>query len=138
MIVIDANGAVLGRMATHVAKNLLNGEKVVVVNAEKAVISGSRKDIYGRYKQRWDRGNLANPTKATKQPRTPDRIVRRTIRGMVNFRTTRGAKAYKNLKVYIGVPEEYTDKAEKYTTRSPRKKLAVLELSKMLGWKGGE
>lgn len=138
MIVIDAEGAVLGRMGSHVAKQLLNGEKVVIVNAEKAIISGSPKDVYAKYKQRWDRTNRANPLKATIQPRVPDALVRRSIRGMLNFRTRRGMRAYRNLKVYMGVPNEYADKAEKIETKTPKKKITVLALSKMLGWTGGE
>ncbi|MFC2174961.1 50S ribosomal protein L13 [archaeon] len=138
MKVIDAEGAVLGRMATQAAKTLLKGEKVVIVNAEKAVISGNKTDIYEKYKQRWDRADRANPRHSPKLLRPPDKIVRRTVRGMLNHTTTRGAKAYKSLKVYIGVPEEYVDKGEKYGKATPRKKIDVLELSKMLGWKGGE
>ncbi|MCK4327837.1 MAG: 50S ribosomal protein L13 [Candidatus Diapherotrites archaeon] len=138
MIVIDADGAVLGRMATRVAKSLLNGEKVVIVNAEKAVISGSKKDIYARYKQRRDRADRANPRMGPKFPRTPDRIVRRTVRGMVNYKTQRGARAYKNLRTFLGVPEEYAEKAVKSEAAAPRKRMTVLELSRMLGWKGGE
>jgi ribosomal protein L13 len=43
--VIDATGLILGRMASHIAKRLLQGEKIIVVNAEKAAISGKRLSI---------------------------------------------------------------------------------------------
>lgn len=138
MIVIDASGAVLGRMASHIAKKLLNGESVVIINAEKAVISGNAKEVYAKYKRRLDITDRANPRKAIKFPRVPDRIVRRTVRGMLNYRTERGTKAYKRLKVFMGSPEEYVEKAERYAGKSPRKEVSVLELSRMLGWKGGE
>lgn len=138
MIVMDAEGAVLGRMASHAAKQLLHGEKVVIVNAEKAVISGGAKNIHAKYKQRLDRTNRANPLKQTKFPRVPDRIVRRTVRGMLNLKTNRGANAYKNLSVFMGVPDKYTEQVVKYEGKTPSKKITVLELSKMLGWKGGE
>ena len=139
MIVIDASDVVLGRLASYTAKKLLNGERVVIINAEKAVISGNAKDIYAKYKRRLDLTNRANPRKALKAPRIPDRIVRRTVRGMVNYRTERGANAYKRLRVYIGAPEEYVEKAMQLKTKlSGKKKVSVFELSKMLGWKGGE
>ncbi len=138
MIVINADGAVLGRLGAHVAKQLLKGEQIVIVNAEKTLISGSPKEVYSKYKQRWDRGNLANPKLAPIQPRVPNQLVRKAIRGMVNYRSQRGAKAYKNLKVFMGVPEEYEGKAENFVTPTPRKKITVFELSKMLGWTGGE
>ena len=138
MRIIDADGAVLGRLASYTAKKLLNGEKVVIVNAEKVIISGRKEDIYAKYKQRIDRADRANPKKGPMFPRVPDMLVRRTIRGMVNYKTTRGAKAYKSLRVVMGVPEDYKEKAEKYGAGSPRRSITVLELSRMLGWTGGE
>ena len=138
MRIIDADGAVLGRLASYTAKKLLNGEKVVIVNAEKVIISGRKEDIYAKYKQRIDRADRANPKKGPMFPRVPDMLVRRTVRGMVNYKTTRGAKAYKGLRVVMGVPDDYKDKAEKYGAGSPRRSITVLELSKMLGWTGGD
>jgi ribosomal protein L13 len=44
MIVIDASGSIMGRLASSVAKSLLNGEEVHVINAEEAVIS-DRKSV---------------------------------------------------------------------------------------------
>lgn len=138
MRIIDADGAVLGRLASYTAKKLLNGEKVVIVNAEKIIISGRKEDIYAKYKQRIDRADRANPKKGPMFPRVPDMLVRRTVRGMVNYKTTRGAKAYKSLRVVMGVPDDYKDKAEKYGAGSPRRSITVLELSRMLGWTGGD
>ena len=40
--VVDANNLILGRMATVVAKRLLQGESIIILNAEKTVISGKR------------------------------------------------------------------------------------------------
>lgn len=139
MIVIDASDAVLGRLASYTAKKLLNGERIVIINAEKAVISGNSKDIYAKYKKRLDITNRGNPRKALKFPRVPDRIVRRSIRGMLNYRTERGTNAYKRLKVFMGVPAGYDGKNPiKQAGRVPTKSVSVLELSRMLGWKGGE
>lgn len=136
MMVIDADGAVLGRMASQAAKALLRGERVAVVNAEKALISGRREDIYAKYKMRVDRANRANPHyKGPHFPRTPDLLVKRAIRGMVGLKTGRGAKAYKSLRVYVGVPDELKGKGVKREEQMPRNVMSVLELSKMLGWK---
>jgi len=52
--VIDADNLILGRLASHCAKLLLNGEEVTVVNAEKSVISGSKKSITSDYKEKRD------------------------------------------------------------------------------------
>ena len=109
MMVIDATDTILGRMASFVAKKALEGETIVIVNAEKAIISGNEENIKEKYKTRRDVGDRY---KGPFFPRMPDRIVRRAIRGMLPYKTTRGKEAYKRVKVFIGVPDEYKD-AEK-------------------------
>lgn len=106
MIVVDATNQILGRMATFVAKQALLGKEVRIINAEKAVISGSKSDIQGRFKQREGRGT---PTKGPFIPKMPDRYVRRVIRGMLPHRQTKGAEAYKRVLCYVGVPLEFKD-----------------------------
>ncbi|MEM1514999.1 MAG: 50S ribosomal protein L13, partial [Candidatus Bathyarchaeia archaeon] len=78
--IIDATGLVLGRMASVVAKRLLNGEKIIIVNAEKAVISGDKYIIIRRYHNYLQ---IGHPGKGPLHPRRPDRIVKRAIRGML-------------------------------------------------------
>jgi large subunit ribosomal protein L13 len=136
MKVIDVEGAVLGRISSQLAKELLKGEKIVVVNAEKAVITGRMEDIHARYKQRLDRSDRANPTKGPHFPRTPDRILKRAVRGMLHYKTVRGKNAMKNLIVFIGVPADYAGKAEKHTIRPPvHSYVTLLELCEKLGWR---
>lgn len=137
MKVIDVEGAVLGRIASQIAKQLLKGEMIVVVNAEKAIITGRKEDIYSKYKQRLDRSDRANPRKGPHFPRTPDRLFKRAVRGMVGHKTQRGKNALKNLKVYIGVPSEFDGKIEKHNIRQPTCSYVTLEeLCMQLGWKG--
>ena len=52
MTIIDANGLILGRLASDVAKRLLAGEKIDIVNAKKAVISVSRSDTIAEYRNK--------------------------------------------------------------------------------------
>ena len=54
--IIDAEGAVLGRLGTNVAKRLLNGEEIAIVNSEKAIIVGKKATIKNRYKQKREVG----------------------------------------------------------------------------------
>lgn len=136
MKVIDVEGAVLGRVSTQLAKDLLKGEKIIVVNAGKAVMTGKIEDIYFKYKQRLDRSDRANPTKGPHFPRTPNGIFKRAVRGMINHRKQRGKEALRNLRVYTGVPEEYQDKKETHSIRPPKNAYITLnELSKELGWR---
>ncbi len=136
MRVINAEGAVLGRLASEVAKMLMKDEKVIIVNAEKAIITGKIDEIYAKYKQRIDRADISNPRKGPKFPRRPDMLVKRTIRGMIP-KTSRGKRMLKALRVYMGVPKEYAGKAETLTIRKPRRGdyITLEKLSEMLGWK---
>jgi len=102
--VIDASGLILGRMASVVAKRLLMGESIVIVNAEKAAISGRR---LSRVREAVAFLDVGHPGKGPYHPRRPDRIVHRTIRGMLPHRIPKGQEALGRLRVFLGLPEEF-------------------------------
>lgn len=102
--VIDGEGLLLGRLSSVVAKRALEGEEIAIVNAEKAVISGSRARVFGEYLHRRQRGSREG---GPFFPRRPDHILKRTIRGMLPYKRQRGIDAFKRIKVYVGVPEEF-------------------------------
>jgi large subunit ribosomal protein L13 len=112
MQVYDAEGMILGRFASHIAKLLIENEKagkgedIFVVNAEKSVIVGAKDAILNRYLFLRDVGTAR---KGPFYPRMPDRILKRTIRGMIPYQTPRGRIAFKRLRVYIGIPREFAD-----------------------------
>ncbi len=137
---INADGLILGRMASKVAKKLLNGEKVIIVNAEKAVISGKKKSKVAEAKEFLEVGA---PMRGPFHYRRPDRIVRKTVRGMLPFKQPKGKTALKKLKVFISVPEDLKDQqvitlkeAEAAKLKGPYFTLA--ELAKEIGWNQGE
>jgi len=101
-MIINAENTILGRLATYAAKQALLGEKVFIINCEKAIITGSRKDILNDFAERIARGN---PFKGPYFPRRSDMIVRRTVRGMLPRRKSKGRIAYKNVVCYLGMPE---------------------------------
>ena len=110
MAVIDADGLILGRLSTHVAKRLLSGEEIAIINAEKAIISGNKVQLLAHYKHRRERGTRNH---GPFFPRSADMILKRTVRGMLAFRKPSGRAAYKRLRVYVGVPNELkSEKAE--------------------------
>ena len=100
--VINGKNAVLGRLATYVAKAILNGDEIVIVNAEKVIITGSPKKIIGNYLKK---RRIGSPKHGPFFPKKPDLILRRTIRGMLP-KTTKGRNAFKKLKVHIYTPKE--------------------------------
>jgi large subunit ribosomal protein L13 len=141
VLVVDAEGAILGRLATTVAKSLLNGYKVYVVNAEKAVVSGNPQMIIESYRIWLEIKTLRNPYKwSPKRPRNPIAIVKKAVKGMLPKDSWRGVKAFKNLKVYIGFPEELKKynvvKVAHTSSRLSKGFITVGEIAKMLGWKG--
>ncbi|MFE3845648.1 50S ribosomal protein L13 [Thermoplasmatota archaeon] len=132
-IIIDADGATLGRLCTNAAKNLLNGEEIAIVNSEKAIISGKKSMIKKHYKQKREVGTYR---KGPFFPRMPDRIVKRSIRGMIPYQTPHGRAAFKRLKCYIGIPREFEDKKFekiKDAEKMPIDFITIMELSKFLG-----
>jgi len=106
--VIDADGLLLGRMASIVAGRALAGEEIAIVNAEKTIISGSRARVLANYDQKRRRGSTEG---GPFFPRRPDHIVRRTIRGMLPYKRQAGAAAFKRVMCYVGVPVELQGKA---------------------------
>lgn len=104
MAIIDATNAILGRLASVVAKRALNGEKIDIVNCEKAVVTGPKLFTITYYKRKVKRGHVFHGPDFPKQP---DRILRRTVRGMIPFRTAHGLEAYKRVMCYVGLPEAF-------------------------------
>ena len=106
MIYVDAGNKVVGRLASSVAKMLLSGESVTIVNAEKAVIMGRPKATIGIYRQKRARGD---PYHGPFYPKRPDMLIKRIVRGMLPYKTARGREAFKRLKVFISIPSEMKD-----------------------------
>ena len=101
-VVVDARDCIVGRVASQVAQRALDGERVAVVNAERAVITGSEEDVMSVYRQRDAVGSDRGPN----YPKRPDRIFKRAVRGMVPYEKTRGREALGRVRVYVGDPYE--------------------------------
>lgn len=103
VVVINAEKHILGRLSTNVAKRILNGEDVIIVNAEKAIITGNRDMIFDNYTAKYKRGKQIN---GPFFPKRADLILKRTIRGMIPFKSSHGREVYRHLKVFVGVPKD--------------------------------
>jgi large subunit ribosomal protein L13 len=134
--IINADGLILGRLASVIAKRLLSGEEIVITNAEKAIIIGARKMVIDDYQAK---RKLTHSRKGPKFPRLPDRILKRTIRGMLPYQQSRGRTALKRLKVYIGIPKEYkrgkAETVERAKNITNEKFIKLGEISRYLGAK---
>jgi len=111
MIIINGTDLVLGRLATYAARKSLLGEKVIIVNCENVVLTGSKDNIVEEYKRFRDMGYVY---KGPFMSKFPDRILRRAIRGMLPYKQERGDKAFRRIMCYMGIPEKF--KNEKLET----------------------
>jgi large subunit ribosomal protein L13 len=99
-LVVDAQDCILGRVASQVAERGLEGDRVAIVNAERAVITGREEQVKEKYLER--RGQTSDQGPA--YPKRPDRLFKRAIRGMVPYKKPRGRQALENVRVYVGNP----------------------------------
>src|SRR3989344_1181364 len=125
MKVYNGKDMILGRLASQVAKDLLLGEDVAVVNCEDVVISGRKINSVAREKQK--RNRKGYPLKSAKHPRLPDRFVRRIIRGMLPWKFTRCKEAYKKVMCYRGIPDEFATEKLITLEKASCKKLPTLK-----------
>ena len=137
-IIYDGDGAVFGRLASVVAKDLLKGNEVDLVNCEKMIVSGDKKLLVKKILEKKEMGS-GGSMKGPKYPRVADKLVKRMIRGMLPRDRMKGRDALRRLKVYVGgsahasVPsEDGKDKAVKLNHRKPMKYASVEEIVRLL------
>lgn len=130
-IIYDGSDAVFGRLASRVAKDLLKGNDVDLLNCEKIIISGDKKLLAKKILQKREMGS-GGSMKGPKYPRVADKLVKRMIRGMLPRDRAKGRDALRNLKVYIG--ENETDGIEviKLNHRKPMKFASIAEVVRLL------
>lgn len=141
-IVIDGRGHLVGRLASKVAKEILNGQRVVVVRCEALLRSGSLFRNKLKFHEFLNKGMNTNPRRGQFHFRTPSRIFWRTVRGMLPHKSPRGAAALGRLKVFEGIPYPYDQKrrmvvpdALKVLRMKAHRKFHVLgDLAAKIGW----
>ena len=111
--VVDADGLVLGRLATEVARILRGkhkptfaphmdmGDHVIVINAEKVVLTANKADQKIVYRHSGYPGGLKTQSFADAQAAKPEEAVRRAVRGMLP-KNRLGRQMLTKLKVYAG------------------------------------
>ena len=112
-LIIDATDVVLGRLATHAAALLRgkhkptfaphmdNGDFVIIINADKVALTGSKLDQKKAYRHSGYPGGLTATTYAELLEKTPEKAVEKAIRGMIP-KNTLGRNQLAKLKVYRG------------------------------------
>ena len=138
MVLINADGLIVGRLASLVARKLLEGDEITIINAEKAILTGSRTSTIEEYQTTYVRGTKE---KGPYFPKRSDAIIKRTIRGMLPYKTQRGKDAIARLSVYVGTPAELhgqpavTLEDASVNRLSSYKYMKLGDLARMLGGK---
>lgn len=138
-IVIDGTDHIAGRLASNVAKLLLQGNRVSIVNCENIMISGARSSIVREYREFLEISSIINPKHGPFHPRRPDTIIARMVRGMLPREKPSGKSALSRLRTYIGSPREVKSFekiqiAKAKITRSSANYTTMANLGRTIGW----
>ncbi len=138
-IVVDGSDLIAGRLCSNVAKLLLQGNNVSIVNCDKIMISGKRNSIIEEYKTFLKIGSIIHPEHGPYHPRRPDTIISRMIRGMLPRKKPSGQTALRRLRAYVGIPKELRslekiqfEKAK--IKRSNAYYTSMADLGRTIGW----
>merc|ERR1712168_491258 len=143
VILIDGSGHLMGRLASTIAKTILNGQRVVVVRCEDINVSGNfyrnKLKVFEYLRKRMN----TKPSKGPYHFRCPSKCLFKVVRGMIPRKTARGMEALNRLKVFDGIPDPY-DRQKRMVVPSAlrvlklkpgRKYCQIGRLSHETGWK---
>ena len=121
------------------AKLLLQGNRVTIINCEKILISGRRGNIIQNYKDFLGISSILHPEHGPYHPRRPDTIIARMVRGMLPRKKPSGTAALRRLRTYVGVPSglgasKKTSFDNAKITRPIANYTSMSELAKEVGW----
>ncbi len=138
MIVIDGTNMVFGRMASQIAKKVIGGEEVHLINAEKIVIKGNPAQIGQRYLTKRGLRHKGTPERSPVWSRVPHMLVKRMIRGMLPMKSSRGKVALGKLMVYTGNPKKLNTSVnlEDATYDGVSRHITIYDLCKTIGYQG--
>lgn len=131
-LVYDGGGAIFGRLASVVAKDLLKGNSVDVINCEGIIVSGDKKLFVKKIMAKREMGS-GSSMKGPKYPRVADRLVKRMIRGMLPRDRMKGQDAIRRLKCYVGNQKEEGIEVIKLNHKKPMKYFKIKEVVRLLG-----
>ena len=130
-LIYDGTDAVFGRLASVVAKDLLKGNSVDVINCNDIIVSGDKKLLAKKILAKREMGS-GGSIKGPKYPRVADRLVKRMIRGMLPRDRMKGQDAYRRLKCYVGAESEEGVVVIKLDHKKPMKFATIKEIVRLL------
>eukprot|EP00344_Euplotes_crassus_P000534 CAMPEP_0197013676 /NCGR_PEP_ID=MMETSP1380-20130617/67242_1 /TAXON_ID=5936 /ORGANISM="Euplotes crassus, Strain CT5" /LENGTH=208 /DNA_ID=CAMNT_0042438105 /DNA_START=24 /DNA_END=648 /DNA_ORIENTATION=+ len=143
LIIVDGKGHLLGRLASIVAKQLLQGQRITVVRCEELEVSGSLIRNKFKFMAFLRKHVTSNHRRGPFHHRSPSQMFLRTVRGMIPHKTKRGTLAMQRLRVYEGCPPPF-DKSKKLVVpqalrvirlRPGRVTARLGDVAQQVGWK---
>lgn len=133
---IDGNNLIVGRAGSFIAKKLMLGESIDLINCQNMVITGNKKNVLAKYKRI---KSMGVPSKGPFLSKRPDMLVRRIMRGMLPYKQFKGKEAFKRLKCYIDSPEKIEGDAQSIdkanVSKVPNMKyIKIIDICRELGW----
>jgi large subunit ribosomal protein L13 len=138
LMIVDGTDMVFGRLASQIAKKLISGEEVHLINAERIVIVGNPAQISKRYLTKRGIRHKGTPERSPVWPKVPHMFVKRMIRGMLPKESSRGRAALKRLRVYTGNPKKLdgASKVENAQYDGISKHMTIREICRSIGNSG--
>ncbi len=138
-VIVDGTNQVAGRLCSHVAKMLINGSRVSIVNSENIMFSGKKEMVIEEYRKFLEIASINNPKFGPFHPRRPDTMITKMVRGMLPKNKPSGEAALKRLRAYLGVPSELRSKKviqfDDAKIRKPAPYYTTLgDLGRTVGW----
>ena len=118
--VIDGRNLVHGRLASIIAERIMDGEEIVVLNAEAIVITGVKENVFQDFRAKVIRGDTTK-RKGPFYPRRADLLFKRCVRGMIPWTSSSGWDAYRRLHVFVGTPKQFEDVEKERPAEACRK-----------------
>lgn len=142
-VIVDGRGHLLGRLASVVAKQLLEGQSVTVVRCDEINISGHLANNRIKFMTYLRKQMNTNPRRGPYHFRAPSMMFYKAVRGMVPRKSPHGQAALAKLKVLDGVPHPYDTKKKMVVPQAlrvlklnPQSQFCVIgDLAATVGWK---
>lgn len=133
-LIYDGENAIFGRVSAVVAKELLKGNSVILINCEKMFVSGNPKIFAEKIlkKRRMGRGGSM---KGPKYVRDEEKLVKRMIRGMLPWDRSKGREAYRRLRCYRGngdLSDSDLKEAKSFSHQVPQKSSTIKQLVRLI------
>ena len=133
-LIYDGKNAVFGRISSIIAKELLKGNSVDLINCNEIIISGDKKLLAKKILTKRKMGS-GGSLKGPKYPRVADKLVKRMIRGMLPRDRAKGRDAFRRLKCYVDdstIKENETKNIIRLVHRKPTKYSTIKEIVRLL------